>query len=57
MFLTGTASVTEALTTSLSTIASDMLGAVSSILPIAAPVVGGVLVITFGIKVFKKFAK
>ena len=58
MFLTTTAgSVTEAMTSALSTTASDMLGAISSILPVAVPVVGAILVVTLGIKVFKKFTK
>lgn len=33
-----------------------MLGVVTTILPIALPVVGAILVATFGIKVFKKIA-
>ena len=58
MFLTTTAgSVTEAMTSALSTTASDMMGAVSSIVPVAVPVVGAILVVTLGIKVFKKFTK
>ena len=58
MFLTGTpAGVTEALTTALSSTASDMMGAISSVLPVAVPVMGMGLVIAIGIKVFKKFTK
>lgn len=58
MFLTTTAaSVTEAMTSALSTTASDMMGAISSIVPVAVPVVGAILVVTLGIKVFKKFTK
>ena len=58
MFLTAAASgVNEALTSALSTVASDLTGVISSVLPIAAPVVGAGLVVTFGIKVFKKFTK
>ena len=58
MFLTTTAaSVTEAMTSALSTTASDMLGAISSIVPVALPVVAGILVVTVGIKVFKKLTK
>ena len=49
--------VTEAMTSALSTTASDMMGAVSSIVPVAVPVVGAILVVTLGIKVFKKFTK
>ena len=58
MYLTATtASVTESLPSALSTTASDMMGAVSSIVPVAVPVVGAILVVTLGIKVFKKFIK
>ena len=58
MMLAATASsVTEAISSALSTTASDMMGAVSSIVPVAVPVVGAILVVTLGIKVFKKFTK
>ena len=49
--------VTAALSTALTSIAGDMTGVIGAVLPIAAPVVGAVLVVTFGIKVFKKFTK
>lgn len=49
--------VTSALTAALSTTAGDMLEAVSAIVPVAVPVVGAILVVTLGIKVFKKFTK
>lgn len=49
--------VTAALTTALGTIASDMTGAIAAVLPIAVPVLGGILVVTVGIKAFKKFSK
>ena len=57
LFLTGAASVNEALGSALSTVASDMTGAVSTVLPIAAPVMAAILVVTFGIKLFKKMGK
>lgn len=50
-------SVTSALTTALGTVAADMTGAIGAVLPIALPVLGGILVVTIGIKVFKKFSK
>ena len=50
-------SVTDALTAGLTTTANEMLGAISSILPVALTVVGAILVVTLGIKVFKKFTK
>lgn len=49
--------MTEALTTALGTIATDMTGAVTAVVPIAIPVLGGILVVTLGIKAFKKFSK
>ena len=50
-------SVTTALTGALTTIASDMTGAVSAGVPIAVPVLGGILVVSLGIRAFKKFTK
>ena len=49
--------VITALTGALSTIAGDMTAAVGAVVPIALPVVGGILVVTLGIKAFKKFSK
>lgn len=49
--------VTTALSSALTTIASDMTGVVGTIIPIAVPVLGGILVVTLGIKAFKKFTK
>lgn len=54
---TAIATVTESLTGALSTTASDMMSAISAIVPVAIPVVGAILVVTLGIKVFKKFTK
>lgn len=54
----GTASVmgtaTEALVSSFTEIAAELAGLVGSILPIALPIIGVVLVVTFGLKIFKK---
>lgn len=49
--------VTAAMTGALTTIAGDMTGAVAAVVPIAVPVLGGILVVTLGIKAFKKFTK
>lgn len=50
----------EALTTALvsgfTDIASDMLGAIGSIVPAALPVMGGVAVVGIGVGIFKKVA-
>ena len=55
--LTAAASVTEGLTTALGSVASDMTGAITAVLPIAVPVMSGIAVIIVGIKLFKKMAK
>jgi type IV pilus assembly protein PilC len=49
-----TSTVGEALVTGLTETATGMISVVSSLLPIALGVMGGVLVISFGIKIFKK---
>lgn len=38
----------------LTTVASDMTGVISTIVPIALGIVGAVMVVTFGIKIFKR---
>mgnify|MGYP004528404009 CR=1 FL=1 len=50
------ATVTGALTTGISTIASDAMGAIGSVVPAALPIMGAVVVVGIGIKVFKKVA-
>lgn len=44
----------SALTSAFSTVASDALSAVQGILPIALPVLGALIVVGVGIKIFKK---
>lgn len=58
-FLTGetTSSIQNALTTGFSNVANDALSAISAILPIALPVLGAVIVIMVGIRIFKRVAK
>lgn len=57
----GVAVVTEgassALVTGLTSVATQMTGALGDILPIALPVMGAILVVRYGIKVFKSFTK
>lgn len=48
------ATVTGALTTGISTIAADAMGAVGSVVPVALPIMGAIVVVGIGIKVFKK---
>lgn len=54
----GTAvSVTEALSTGFSLVATQMTGVITTILPIALGIVGSVMVVTFGVKLFQKITK
>lgn len=50
----GAGTVTDALTTGLGTVASDALSSISSIVPVALPIMGAGIVITIAIKMFKK---
>ena len=47
-------SVTTALTTSFTSVATALTGDIGDVLPIALPVVGAMIVVTVGIKIFKK---
>lgn len=55
--VSGMAGVTSALTASFTEVASSLTGLIGDILPIALPVVGGVLVVGIGIKIFKSVVK
>lgn len=46
-------SVTSSLVTSVTSMASSIGSAIGQVIPLALPVIGAVLVITIGIKVFK----
>ena len=46
--------ISTALTTSFKSVGSELTGIISSVLPIALPIVGGVMVVVIGIKIFKK---
>lgn len=48
--------ITSAVTTALGTVQSDALSLISSVLPYALAIVGAVLVVTIGIKVFRRVA-
>lgn len=52
--VTGMQAITTALTGSFTEVATSLTGLIGDILPIALPVVGGVLVVGIGIKIFKK---
>lgn len=53
---TATDSVVTALGTAFSTVASNALSAITTILPIALPVLGAIVVVGIGIRIFKKVA-
>lgn len=53
----GGSGVQSALTTAFSSVASDALSTISAILPIALPIMGAVLVVMVGIRLFKSVAK
>lgn len=46
--------VVTALTTSFTSVASSITGIIGDVLPIALPIVGAMIVVTTGIKIFKK---
>lgn len=46
--------VATALTTALTTVASDAVGAIIAVVPAAATVLGAMFVVSVGIKAFKK---
>ena len=46
--------VTTALTTGISTIASDAMSAIGAVIPVALPIMGAIAVVGIGLKIFKK---
>ena len=50
-------SITTAMTGAVDTIATDVMALVEGILPVALPVLGVVIAVTFGIKFIKKSMK
>lgn len=53
---TGSAAITSAVTTALATTQSDAMTMISSVLPYALAIVGAIIVVTIGIRVFKKIS-
>lgn len=51
-----TAGIQSAVTTALQTTQSDVMTTIAGVLPYALAIVGAVLVVTMGIKVFKKIS-
>lgn len=50
----GIGQVTQALETGLSSAGNDLLGVVSSVVPVVIPVMIGITAVGLGIKIFKK---
>lgn len=48
--------ITTALTTALGTVSGNALSVIADVLPVALTIVGAVMVVTIGIRVFKKIA-
>lgn len=46
--------ISTALITSFTDVATELTSVISKSLPVALPVIGGMIVVTIGIKVFKK---
>lgn len=46
--------VTTALTSGVSTIATDAMGAIGAIIPVALPIMGAMVIVGIGLKVFNK---
>lgn len=49
--------IVTALTTGVSGFATDAMGAIAAIVPVALPIMGALVVVGIGIKAFRKFAK
>lgn len=47
-------SASDALVTGLTQVGTDMSGMITKVLPIGLGIVGAIMVITFGIKIFKR---
>ena len=54
MILTGTPSAAEAMNSAMGNVATDALGAVTGMIPVAAPILGAIIVVGIAIKAFKK---
>lgn len=49
--------LTTALTTAISTVANNVMAVFGDVLPSALTIVGAVMVVTLGVRMFKKIAK
>ena len=53
----GASTVLSALTEGVTAIAADAASAIGAIIPVALPIAGMIIVVTLGLKVFKKTTK
>lgn len=49
--------ITTSLTTAITSFAGDAMSATGAIIPVVLPIMGALVVVGLGIRVFKKFAK
>lgn len=53
---TGVAGIQEALTTAFTDVSTNVMSTITNVLPVALGIVGAVMVVTIGIKIFKRFS-
>lgn len=53
----GTSGIQTALTNAMTTTAGDIQTMIGNVLPIVLPIVGAILLVTVGIRLFKRFGK
>lgn len=46
--------ITSAMTSAFSTIASDAMSLISAVIPVALPILGAIVLVTIGIRMFRK---
>lgn len=49
--------ITTALTTGVSTVATECMDAVAAVVPVALPIAGAIIVVSLGLRIFKKVAR
>lgn len=53
---TGMDALVQGITTGITSIGADIMGALGDIVPVALPIAGGIIVVTLGLKVFRRVA-
>ena len=53
---TAISGVQDALTTAFTDVSTNVMSTITNVLPIALGIVGAVMVVTIGIKIFKRFS-